>query len=279
MSIETIKAVVFDFLEGTWNYEKRMSLCDVLAPAYVMHGPAGDIVGCNAYQQAIAAELENVGDMLVKVDDLIAEGDRVVARHTTLFELHGEFMGAFPPGHTIRMQGISVHRVVDGKVVESWETYDRCCLLRDLGAAQNLSDADRDAIRGVVAEALHIGLRDKRAHANLYYADCAEVVAANGESIRGRHAIVAWLERFPPIADWKLHEIEIDGAGEVAYVRGTYTMHLSSRAKLPFDAGQYLEVWRKQANGAWKVIRKVFSSEIATRSRGRMQAAPALATA
>lgn len=263
------KQIVRDFLEGAWHYEKRVSLCNVLAPDYVMHGPTGDIVGCRAYQESVAAELENIGDMLVKVDDLIAEGDRVVARCTTKFELHGEFMGAFPPGHTITMQSISIHRVADGKVAESWETYDRRCLLRDLGAAQTLSETDHREIAGVIAEALRIGLRDKRAHAELYYADAAEVIAANGDAVRGRNHIIQWLERFPPISDWQLTDVEIDGAGEVAYVRGSYTMLLSPRAKLPFDKGKYLEVWRKQAAGGWKVIRHSFNSEIAPRTRVR----------
>lgn len=268
MSQDT-KAIVQHFLEGEWNYEKRIGLRDVLAPGYVMHGPTGDIVGCDAYQQSVKAELENIGDMFVRVDDLIAEGDRVVALHTTWFELHGEFMGAYPPGHTIAMQGISIHRIADGKIAESWETYDRRCFLRDLGATQALPEADREAIQGVIAGALRIGLRDKEAHAHLYYAPSAEVVAANGESMRGRSNIQAWLNRFPPISDWKLTDVEIDGAGEVAYVRGSYSMLLSSRAKLPFDHGKYLEVWRKQADGSWKVIRHVFSSEVASRTRQR----------
>lgn len=270
---QDIKSVVRDFLEGAWHYEKRVSLRDVLAPDYVMHAPTGDVVGYEAFQRAIADELESIGDMFVKVEDLIAEGDRVVSRYTTTFELHGELMGAYPPGHTIRMQGIAIHRVVGGKVAETWETYDRRCLLRDLGAAQGLSEPDRNAIGFVIGEALRIGLRDKRAHAEVYYADSAEVVAASGESIRGRKNIVAWLERFPPISEWKLSDIEIDGAGEVAYVRGSYVMRLASKAKLPYDHGKYLEVWRKQADGAWKVIRRVITSEVATRSRARLELA------
>ncbi len=270
MTHEAIKSIVRDFLEGAWDYDKRVALCNVLAPDYVMHAPTGDVVGCKAFQQAVAVELENLGDMLVKVDDMIAEGDRVVARYTTVFELHGEFMGAFPPGHTIRMQGISIHRVSDGKVAESWETYDRRSLLRDLGAAQNLPDEDHFAIQSVIDEAQRLGLRDKQAHARLYYAESAEVVTATGESIRGRRNITEWLEHFPPIADWKLTDVSIDGAGEVAYVRGSYTMLLASRAKHPFDKGQYLEVWRKQADGSWKVIRRVSTPEAATRTRAHV---------
>jgi predicted ester cyclase/ketosteroid isomerase-like protein len=262
------KTIVRDYLEGAWNYQKRMSLCDVLAPDYVMHGPMHEIFGCAAYQEFVAEELENIGDMFVKVEDLVAENDRVVARCTTTFELHGAFMGAYPPGHTIRMQSISIHRVAGDRVAESWDTYDLCSLLRDLGAAQTLSEPDRLAIGFVITEALRIGLRDKRAHASLYYADAAEVVAANGAIARGRAHIIEWLERFPPIAEWRLTDIEMDGAGELAYVRGSYSMRLTARAKVPFDRGRYLEVWRKQADRTWKVIRHVFLSEAAGRVRG-----------
>jgi predicted ester cyclase/ketosteroid isomerase-like protein len=277
MPHETTKAIVREFLEGTWDYDKLEARCKWLAPDYVLHGPTGDLIGCRAFREAVAGELENIGNMFVKVEDEIAEGDRVVARTTTWFELHGEFMGAYPTGQTMKLQGLSVHRVADGKIAESWEPYDRRSLLHDLGAAQGLSEDDRNAILGVIADALRNGLRDKQGHGDRYYAESAEVVAANGEAMRGRRSIVAWLERFPPISEWKLTDLEIDGAGEVAYVRGSYTMQLSSRAKLPFDKGKYLEVWRKQADGTWKVIRHVFSSEIASRSRAR--AKPALAHA
>jgi predicted ester cyclase/ketosteroid isomerase-like protein len=263
------KQIVRGFLEGEWHYEKRVSLCRYLAPEYVMHAPDADIIGCAAYQEVVAADLENIDQMFVTVDDLIAEGDRVVARCTTRFELRGEFLGAYPPGHTIHLQTISIHRVADGRVVESWETYDRRCLLRDLGATQSLGESDRNAIGNAIGEALCIGLRDKRAHARLYYAESAEVISANGEAIRGRNHIAEWLERFPPIADWKLTDIEIDGAGELAFVRGSYTMLLQGRARVPFDHGKYLEVWRKQSDGTWKVIRHAFNSDIAPRKEAR----------
>jgi predicted ester cyclase/ketosteroid isomerase-like protein len=278
MSTEN-KRIVRDFLEGAWNYEKLVSLENALAPDYVMHGPTGTIEGRRAYRDAVSNELESLADVFVKVDEAIVEGDRVVTRYTTTFDQHGECMGAFPTGHTITMRGISIHRVADGKVAESWETYDRRSLLRDRGAEQGLQEHDREAIENVVKEALKIGLRNIPAHVNLYYAEGAEVVAAHGVSMRGKDAIRAWLERFPSISDWKLTDVRIDGAGEVAYVRGSYTMLLSSRAKLPFDKGQYLEVWRKQTDCSWKVIRHIYVSEIASRTRTRAAQTPALARA
>jgi ketosteroid isomerase-like protein/predicted ester cyclase len=267
MSVESTKAIVRNFVEGAWNYEKLVALENLLTPDYTMHCPAGEVAGRRAFRDVMAEELESMASMYVKVDDILAEDDRAVVRTTTLFELHGEFMGAFGVGQTIRHEGISIHRVADGRVAESWEPYDRRCLLRDLGGEQSLHDVDRQAIRGVIDAALRIGLRDKRAHTLLYYAEGAEVVGSHGEAMRGRNAILQWFERFPPIEQWKLSDIEIDGAGEVAYVRGSYTMRLAGKAKLPFDSGRYLEVWRKQADGTWKVIRHAFSSEVASRTR------------
>ena len=279
MSVESNKDVVQRFLEGMWNYEKLQSLDQVLAPEYVFHGPTGDVNGAAAYRAAEAAELESIADLLIKVDEMVAEGDRVVARYTSWFTPHGEFMGAFPTGRPMTMQCISIHRVANGRIVESWETYDRRCRLRDLGLEQSLGDPDREAIKAVVADALHNGLRDLGRHVRSYYSDGAEVVAANGTSMRGRRAILDWFKRFPEISEWRLEDIEIDGAGEVAYVRGRYTMILSGRAKLPFDKGKYLEVWRKQPDDSWKVIRHMFSSEIASRSiRRKAATAAALAT-
>ena len=55
--------------------------------------------------------------------------------------------------------------------------------------------------------------------------------------------------------------------GEVAYVRGSYTMLLSGRAKVPFDQGRYLEVWRKQADQYRELIRNTYGAEIATQTR------------
>ena len=62
------KSVVRDFLEGAWHYEKRMSLCNVLSPDYVMHAPTGDIAGCGAFVQAIAADAAAAPDLVTKVD-------------------------------------------------------------------------------------------------------------------------------------------------------------------------------------------------------------------
>ena len=273
---EQNKAVVRNFLEGLWNYEKLQSLPEVLAPDYVFHDAIGDTHGIRQFREAIAEELEAFAELLVVVDDLVGEGDRVAVRYTSSYVHHGEFMRAFPTGQLMKLRGMSFHRVAGCKVAETWEAYDRRTRTRDLGAEQRLSDPDEAAIHEVIDQALAIGFSDRPALAKLYYADCAEIVAANGDVIRGRRAIIDWFERFPPVSDWRMFDLQIDGAGELAWVRGRYTMTLSPRAKLPFDKGQYLEIWRKQSDGRWQAVRKVFTSEIASRTRNRTPLAHAL---
>lgn len=269
---ETNKAIVRRFLSGIWNYEKLQTLDEVLSPEYLFHGPTGDIVGAAAFRDAMASELEAYNDLYNRVDEELAEDDKVLVRYTTWFTPHGEFMGAYPTGRTVTLSCMCVNRVADGKVVETWEAFDRRAYLRDIGLEQRLSDADTAAIRETIAEAQRIGFADRKRLAKHYWSDSAEVVAANGVTIRGRGAVLQWLEKFPPVSEWKLTVIEMDGAGELAWVRGSYSILLSSRAKLPFDNGQYLEIWRKQPDGSWKVVRNVYNSELATRSRGRAAA-------
>src|SRR5512141_208872 len=96
MTETTTKSIVHQFLSGIWNFEKLATLKDLLAPDYVFHGPSGDVAGVDAFREAMAAELEAYSDLYVRVDDELADGDKVVVRYTTWFTPHGEFMGAFP---------------------------------------------------------------------------------------------------------------------------------------------------------------------------------------
>ena len=275
MPLETAKQIVRNFVEGIWNYEKLQSLPQVLAADYVFHDAVGDTHGLAEFRQELADEMEAFSDILVAVEDIVAEGDRVAVRYKTSYVHHGEFMHAYPTGKLTTVQGISFHRVANGKVAETWEAYDRRTAARELGAEQRLTDIDESAIRNAVEQALKIGFDNRPMLAAHYWGESAEVVAANGEVMRGRRAITDWLNRFPPVVEWKLWDVQIDGAGEFACVRGKYSMELGARAKMPYDKGQYMEIWQKQADDTWKVTRHVYTSELATRMRHRSAGAHA----
>jgi predicted ester cyclase len=73
-------------------------------------------------------------DLEWRIDDLIAEGDKVVAR-TTMRGTHlGDFFGLPPTGRRVAMTGVHIVRIADGKIIEHWGSNDDLGLMRQLGA-------------------------------------------------------------------------------------------------------------------------------------------------
>jgi len=73
----------------------------------------------------------------VSVEDVIAEGDKVVARWVVRGTHKGEFMGptgSIPPtGKQVTVLAIHIFRIADGKFIERWPERDRLGLLQQLG--------------------------------------------------------------------------------------------------------------------------------------------------
>ena len=76
-----------------------------------------------------------VPDARYEVDDLIAEGDRVVVRWRLLGTHEGEFRGIAPTGRAIELKGIAIYRVDDGMLMERWVVSDLYGMLEESDAA------------------------------------------------------------------------------------------------------------------------------------------------
>lgn len=116
---------------GNWN----MALVDeVLSPQFVSHdwpedGPTGP-KGFHHFYKAIRSALP---DARYEVDDLIAEGDKVVVRWRLLGTHQGEFRGMAPTGRAITLKGVAIYRVKSGKLMERWVVSDMYGLLQEIG--------------------------------------------------------------------------------------------------------------------------------------------------
>lgn len=73
-------------------------------------------------------------DLHITVEDLIAEGDKVVARDTVTGTHQGEYMGLPPTGKFITYNEIVICRFADGRIAETWGVVDVVSQLRQLGA-------------------------------------------------------------------------------------------------------------------------------------------------
>jgi steroid delta-isomerase-like uncharacterized protein len=78
-------------------------------------------------------------DMDFKVEDQIAEGDKVVSRWSARGTHQGDLMGIPPTGKEARVTGITIDRIKDGKIVETWTNWDQVSLLQQLGVIPEMA--------------------------------------------------------------------------------------------------------------------------------------------
>jgi len=129
--------------------------------------------------------------------------------------------------------------------------------------AAPLSAADQAAVRASVDSFTQ---RVKRADwpgaVALYSAD-VHFMPPNQPAVEGRDALLTWMKAFPPLNSFALTVDEVSGEGSVAYVRGHYAMSFTPPgAKAPVaDAGKFLEVHRRAADGTWPNVADMFNSD------------------
>lgn len=141
MSVESNKAVVRRAYEEGMNTRSMGVVEECFTPDYVAHFPGvAPIRGRDALEALLAAFFEAFPDIVFRVDDLIGEGDRVVARWSADATHSGVFRG-FPPrtrgveptGRKVNFSATDIYRMVDGKIAEEWNTLEQLDVLHQLG--------------------------------------------------------------------------------------------------------------------------------------------------
>lgn len=131
--------------------------------------------------------------------------------------------------------------------------------------ATGLGDQDKAAITKLCNDAATLMTQptpDWAAYVQ-YYADDATVLAPNMPPVKGRAAIQAVLASYPPVTEAKFEPVDVDGLGDLAYVRGNYEMTMNPPGAAPItDKGKYLEVYKRQADGSFKVVYDSWSSDL-----------------
>jgi steroid delta-isomerase-like uncharacterized protein len=122
-----------------WSSGELDKLDDLVAEDVVHHDPydpnAAD--GLEGLKKSIALNRAAFPDMRISVEDQVAEGDRVTTRWTATMTHTGELGGTPPSGKRVEINGITIERFADGKVVESWRSMDTLGLLRQIGALES----------------------------------------------------------------------------------------------------------------------------------------------
>ena len=131
MATEDNKAVVRRSFDGNLD-----TIDEVFAKDFIDHNPLpGQQPGRAGFKEAQALMHSAWTDRHATIEDQIAEGDRVASRVTNTGRHVGEFMGIPATGKEATVTLVSIDRVVDGKIVETWTSMDMLDLLQQLGAA------------------------------------------------------------------------------------------------------------------------------------------------
>jgi steroid delta-isomerase-like uncharacterized protein len=101
----------------------------------LFHAPVPmDARGAQALKQVWAVLLRAFPDIHVTVEDVIAEGDKVVFRQTVTGTHRGEYRGLPPTGKSVAYNEIFIVRFAGGRIAEIWGVVDVFSQLRQLGA-------------------------------------------------------------------------------------------------------------------------------------------------
>jgi steroid delta-isomerase-like uncharacterized protein len=127
-----------DLARRSWemlvNQQNPDAIDELYTPDFVWHEPDQDIQGMEEARQFLSMYLSAFPDMHVSVEDVIAEGEKVVTRWTIRGTHQGELEEFGPPtGKQIEIKGITIHRIEDGKIAEEWERYDNLSIMQQLG--------------------------------------------------------------------------------------------------------------------------------------------------
>jgi ketosteroid isomerase-like protein len=127
-----------------------------------------------------------------------------------------------------------------------------------------LSQADVRKIDEATQTAVKAALAKDFATWAALFLDDAVINPPNEPAVKGRAAIRVWLEKFPPITEFKLNNVKVEGREDLAYVLGTYTMTIEPLgAPGPVkDSGKFVTVLRRQPDGRWLAAVDMFSSDL-----------------
>jgi len=134
MSVENNKAIARRFIQ-VWGDGNLDVIDELAAPALVVRYPIIPqvIQGSREFRHVIAGFRSAFPDSVLRVEEEIAEGEKVVVRWTFSGTHKGSFLGIPATGERVTWTGITIYRIVDGRVAEEWGEEDFVGFLRQVG--------------------------------------------------------------------------------------------------------------------------------------------------
>jgi steroid delta-isomerase-like uncharacterized protein len=118
-----------------WNSKDLDMLDELYAPDVLWHHVefAEDSIGLDAAREFGTVALAAFPDLDTVLDEILVDGDKIVLRFTQTGTNTGSWAGNPPTGRTVKVSGVAIYQLADGKVVEQWDHLNELSLMRQLG--------------------------------------------------------------------------------------------------------------------------------------------------
>ena len=134
---EENKQLVRRWFEEVWNKGRADAIDEMFDQNGIAHGladdPSNPIKGPRGFRPFHETFRQAFPNMIIDVEDLVAEGDRVAARCAVRGKHEGEFMGRAATQSPVEFTGITIVRIKNGKIVEAWNIFDFMTMHRQVG--------------------------------------------------------------------------------------------------------------------------------------------------
>lgn len=134
---EENKALIYRWFEEVWNRGNGMVIDELLAEDAVVHGltdasgnPVQGLQAFHEFHQQFRGAFPNIH---VTLEDVVAEGDKVVARCSVQGMHTGDNLGFAATNAPVEFAGITIVQVKNGKIIEAWNQFDFLQMNRQLG--------------------------------------------------------------------------------------------------------------------------------------------------
>lgn len=143
MTTNEIKSLIATYTHEVWNQHSVDAMDKYYAADYAHHDVSGpNVRTLSDYKQWAAMLLAGLSNFHVAIDDLVAEPGKAVKRWTASGLHDNTFAGIPATGKEVRFSGVSIYRLTNDRIAESWYIYDMLGLLQQLGAIPTAAEAE-----------------------------------------------------------------------------------------------------------------------------------------
>ena len=137
MPVEENIQLMRRWFREVWNEGKTETVHELMSPNGVARGNStsgADIHGPDEFVRFVENIRAAFSNIDIKVEDAFGTADKVVVRWSAKMTHSGHGLGMPATGKPVLLSGISIVRIINGKIVEGWDNWDQLGMLAQIGA-------------------------------------------------------------------------------------------------------------------------------------------------